>query len=52
MDKGEYPFNRKLLCNKEVQTIDIWNNTDECENHYAEQKNTRGYNLYYTVQFI
>ena len=46
MDKGVYPFNRKLLCNQEIEITDIWNNTDACENHYAEQKNTRGYNLY------
>ena len=41
MDKGVYPFNRKLLCIKEVEITDIWNNTDECENHYAEQKKNK-----------
>ena len=36
-----YPYNGTLHSNKEEQTINTFNNTDESQNHYAEWKNSK-----------
>lgn len=38
MDKQNviYQYNRILLCNKQEQTANRWNNVDETQHHYAK----------------